>query len=68
MDADAILLHLIIDLAIIIVAARSLGWVARRLNQPAVVGEILAGILLGPTIVGRIWPSVPGRLFPKKYP
>ena len=68
MDADAILLHLIVDLAIIIVAARSLGWLARRINQPAVIGEVLAGIILGPTVIGRIWPSVPGRLFPSEVP
>jgi Kef-type K+ transport system membrane component KefB len=68
MDADAILLHLIIDLVIIIVAARSLGWLARKVNQPAVVGEVLAGIILGPTVIGRIWPTVPGRLFPSDVP
>ncbi|MHB8645140.1 MAG: cation:proton antiporter domain-containing protein [Thermomicrobiales bacterium] len=68
MDADSILLHLIIDLVIIIIAARSLGWVAKRLNQPAVIGEIIAGIILGPTVIGRIWPSVPGRLFPAAVP
>lgn len=68
MDADSILLHLIIDIAIIIAAARSLGWVARKLHQPAVIGEILAGILLGPTVLGRIWPDVPARLFPKEVP
>jgi K+:H+ antiporter len=68
MDADSILLHLIIDLVIIIIAARSLGWVAKRLNQPAVIGEIIAGILLGPTVLGRIWPSVPRRLFPAEVP
>jgi Kef-type K+ transport system membrane component KefB len=68
MDADWILLHLIIDIAIIIAAARSLGWVARKLHQPAVIGEIVAGILLGPTVLGRIWPDVPARLFPKEVP
>lgn len=68
MDADSILLYLIIDLVIIIIAARSLGWMAKRLNQPAVIGEIIAGILLGPTVLGRLWPSVPGRLFPADVP
>jgi Kef-type K+ transport system membrane component KefB len=68
MDADAILLHLIIDLVIVIIAARSLGWVAKQASQPAVIGEIIAGILLGPTVLGRIWPSVPGRLFPAEVP
>ena len=68
MEADEILLHLIIDLVIINVAARSLGWVAKKLNQPAVIGEIIAGMLLGPTVIGRIWPSIPGQLFPKEVP
>src|SRR4051794_37091862 len=68
MDADWILLHLIIDIAIIIAAARTLGWLARKIHQPAVIGEILAGILLGPTVLGRIWPDVPTRLFPHEVP
>jgi Sodium/hydrogen exchanger family len=38
------------DLAIIILLARLLGMAARRLGQPAVLGEIIAGILLGPTL------------------
>ena len=43
------------DLAIIILLARLLGMVAKRLGQPSVLGEIIAGILLGPTLLhGRI--------------
>ncbi|MFD0394991.1 cation:proton antiporter [Streptomyces nogalater] len=49
------------DLALIIVLARILGAVAQRLSQPAVIGEVLAGILLGPTFLGH---SVPEFLFP----
>ena len=41
---------LLIDLALILVLARLLGAAARAVGQPAVVGEILAGILLGPTL------------------
>ncbi|GAA4545497.1 cation:proton antiporter domain-containing protein [Amycolatopsis samaneae] len=41
---------LFLDLAVVLVLARGLGALARRLDQPAVIGEILAGILLGPTL------------------
>jgi Kef-type K+ transport system membrane component KefB len=43
---------LLLDLVIVLAAARLLGALARRLGQPPVVGEILAGILLGPTLLG----------------
>jgi Kef-type K+ transport system membrane component KefB len=51
MRADEIPL-LLFDLALIIALAQLFGRVARRLGQPAVIGEILAGILLGPTLFG----------------
>src|SRR5262249_57054775 len=59
---------LLLDLAIIIAAARSLGALARRIGQPAVIGEIVAGILLGPTVLGRIWPGARAALFPAEVP
>ncbi|HUG14286.1 MAG TPA: cation:proton antiporter [Thermomicrobiales bacterium] len=62
------LTFLLIDLVIIIAAARSLGWVAKRMGQPAVIGEITAGIMLGPTLLGRIGSDLPGRLFPADVP
>ncbi|WP_333767077.1 cation:proton antiporter domain-containing protein [Streptomyces sp. IBSBF 2435] len=40
------------DLALIMLVARGLGWVAARFGQPVVIGEIVGGILLGPTILG----------------
>jgi Kef-type K+ transport system membrane component KefB len=55
------LFALFCDLALIIVLARILGAVAQRFSQPAVIGEVLAGILLGPTFLGH---SVPEFLFP----
>ncbi|MFI5776794.1 cation:proton antiporter [Nocardia sp. NPDC051570] len=45
-------LILLLDLAVIAGAARILGVAARRVGQPAVIGEILGGILLGPTLFG----------------
>jgi Kef-type K+ transport system membrane component KefB len=51
------------QVAAILVAARVFGTVARRLEQPSVVAEILAGIALGPSLVGWIWPEAMGALF-----
>jgi Kef-type K+ transport system membrane component KefB len=66
--ATDVLLFLLLDLAIIIVAARSFGALARKMGQPAVIGEIVAGILLGPTVLGRLFPGLPGALFPAEVP
>jgi len=44
--------------------ARLLGEVVRRFGQPTVMGEILAGVLLGPTVLGAIAPEVYQTLFP----
>jgi Kef-type K+ transport system membrane component KefB len=52
---------LILDLVVILATAQMLSAAARRIGQPAVIGQILAGILLGPTLLGRL---VGHRLFP----
>lgn len=49
---------------IIIVVARVLGHIFKLAGQPAVLGEMVAGILLGPTLLGTVLPSVSGFLFP----
>jgi Kef-type K+ transport system membrane component KefB len=59
-----VLLHVLLALAVIIVAARLVGSVFRRLRQPPVIGEVLAGILLGPSLLGRVWPDAYGFLLP----
>src|SRR4051794_36648931 len=53
--------EILLELAMILVLARAAGWVFTKLGQPAVVGEILAGILLGPTLLGA---SLSEDLFP----
>jgi Kef-type K+ transport system membrane component KefB len=68
MPQAKVLLYLLLDLALIILAARSCGRLARRWGQPAVIGEIVAGILLGPTVLGRLVPGLPERLFPEEVP
>ena len=44
--------YVLLDLAIIVAAARTVGWLFVRMHQPRVIGEIVAGILLGPTLLG----------------
>jgi Kef-type K+ transport system membrane component KefB len=56
---------LILQTCFIIVAARLVGMVARRVGQPAVIAEVIAGILLGPSLLGRLSPAFSGWLFPK---
>jgi Kef-type K+ transport system membrane component KefB len=49
---------------VILAACRLVGWAARRLGQPQVVGEMIAGVLLGPSLLGLLFPDVQQRLFP----
>lgn len=61
---EAFLLTVIIQLAVIIAVARLAGNLARRLGHPMVVGEILAGLVLGPSLLGKFFPQVSAALFP----
>jgi len=56
--------RLMLAIAVVIVAARAVGALAGRLGQPRVMGEVLAGILLGPTLLGGLLPGVQAYLFP----
>ena len=56
--------HLLIQLSVMLVMGRLFAEVLRKLNQPAVIGEILAGILLGPTVLGMIQPEWFEALYP----
>lgn len=57
----AILLGQIIT---IIVVARFFGWIFKKIGQPSVIGEIIAGIFLGPSVVGMYFPEFSLALFP----
>lgn len=56
---------LFLGLGVLLAAARIFGEMARRLHQPAVLGEILAGILLGPTLFGTLAPDAFAWIFPQ---
>jgi Kef-type K+ transport system membrane component KefB len=59
-----LLFHLLLALAAVIALGRALGALFRRLGQPPVIGEVVAGILLGPTLLGRIFPEGEAFLLP----
>jgi Kef-type K+ transport system membrane component KefB len=56
--------RLMLAIAAVLLAARLVGAATNRLSQPRVMGEVLAGILLGPTLLGAIWPEAQAYLFP----
>ena len=56
--------QLLAALAMLLVAAHVLGALFARFRQPRVIGEIAAGLVLGPTLLGHVAPGVESRLFP----
>lgn len=60
------LLVFLLQFTLLLVVARSLGIVANRLGLPSVVGELLAGLLLGPSLLGHIAPGLFKGLFPQQ--
>src|SRR5580704_4003286 len=56
-STESTLLLVIIQLVVIIGAARVAGNIFKRLGQPVVCGEIAAGLILGPTLLGKLFPG-----------
>ncbi len=59
-----VLLHILLALTVIILFARVLGLLFRYIHQPPVIGEVIGGILLGPSFLGRIAPGLSHYLLP----
>lgn len=55
---------LLIQIVTIIFVARFFGWVCKKIGQPSVIGEIIAGIALGPSFFGHYFPELSTVLFP----
>ena len=55
---------LIAQILTILAAARLIGWLFRKIHQPRVIGEMIAGILLGPSLFGWLAPGLHETLFP----
>ncbi|MEY9179166.1 Kef-type K+ transport system membrane component KefB/nucleotide-binding universal stress UspA family protein [Bradyrhizobium sp. USDA 326] len=56
---------LIVQIVLLIAVGRGLGEIMQRIGQPSVIGELLAGIILGPSLLGWIWPEAQHAIFPK---
>ena len=57
-------IHFFLQIAVILIFCRIVGAAGRRLGQPQVVAEMVAGVLLGPSLFGLIWPEAQSWLFP----
>jgi Kef-type K+ transport system membrane component KefB/nucleotide-binding universal stress UspA family protein len=55
---------LLAQIAAIVLVSRTLGLVTRWLGQPLVIAEVVAGIVLGPSLLGWLWPEAMSALFP----
>ncbi|MGZ8377332.1 MAG: cation:proton antiporter domain-containing protein [Gemmatirosa sp.] len=58
------LARLLLQLVVVLSAARACGWLARRVGQPRVIGEMVAGLALGPSVFGAVAPALSARVFP----
>ncbi|MEO6279392.1 cation:proton antiporter [Roseateles sp.] len=60
-------IHFFLQLALIMGACRVVGWAGRKfLGQPQVVGEMIAGVILGPSLLGLYSPDLQAAVFPKE--
>lgn len=57
---------LLLQLAVILALSRAIGQLFARFRQPQVIGEIVAGLMLGPSLFGWAWPGAYGNLFADK--
>src|SRR4051812_21435789 len=67
---SAEVLHFLIIVSVVLVIARVLGEICRKFKQPVVVGEILAGIIIGPSLLGSVFPNLFNDIFisePRAY-
>src|SRR4051794_28558617 len=65
MSSADVVLRLLLQIAVILAACRLVGWLVTWLGQTQAVGDMLTGILLGPSLFGALLPSVQAALFPE---
>jgi len=54
-----------LQFAVILAVVRVVGWLGRFIGQPQVVGEMIAGVILGPSLIGHFFPEFSQYLFPR---
>ncbi len=58
------LARLLLAIAVVVAVCKGVGSLLRMIGQPPVIGEIAAGILLGPSVLGAVWPAGASALIP----
>jgi len=58
---------LLVQIGILIFVGRGLGELMQRVGQPSVMGQLIAGVLLGPSILGSLWPAAQHAIFPTNH-
>jgi len=64
MTAAQLSVAFFLQMFFILAVCRAVGWFARKMGQPQVVGEMIAGVLMGPSLFGLIFPELQKRIFP----
>jgi Kef-type K+ transport system membrane component KefB len=65
MSASELAAAFFLQMTVILGACRLVGALARRVGQPQVVGEMIVGVLLGPSLLGFLFPEIQARIFPR---
>ena len=55
---------LLVQITLLIAIGRGLGELMQRIGQPSVIGELLSGLILGPSLFGWLWPEAQAAIFP----
>ena len=55
------------EIILLLVCGRLLGEAMQRIGQPAVMGQLIAGVLLGPSVLGALWPDLQHAIFPATH-
>ena len=63
-SGPTVLISVLLALTVIIITARVMGFLFAKLDQPAVIGEVIGGILLGPSLLGYLAPGLQAVLLP----
>jgi len=66
MSTSQLSVYFFLQAGLIILACRLVGKLAQRIGQPQVVGEMIAGVMLGPSLFGAVLPDAQAALFPKE--
>src|SRR5437868_11616307 len=56
--------QILLQLIVILIVVQIFGYLCKQIGQQWVIGEILAGLALGPSLLGALWPNLESHVFP----